>query len=340
MHWQPADCSRASCVGAIVALACTVLAPGMAHAEAIEPAVLDYAVAPNAEACPDAGAFGDAVTARLGYDPFSASAGRRVIARVEHAGSAYRGSVDLRDARGALLGSKTLEARKCDDLVSAMSFAVSMALDPRRTLRGPPAPAPVPAPMSVPANAPAAVSLPDPLPDASPEAERASTGRPPIRPHVFVGGAVATLGPIAGFTEVLIGGAGLRYGAASLDVEGRFYAPSSVSAGAGQVRTSTLGVAVLPCAHVDPFFVCANFFLGALQGAAETIEAPAQATTLFSQAGLRLGAAIPISGVGLEPYVDALATLTRTQVTFRGTPVWSTSAAGVNGGIRLVLHFQ
>jgi hypothetical protein len=182
--------------------------------------------------------------------------------------------------------------------------------------------------------------LPESVPPLSPSpADRASSPPRRVVPQIFASGGVAALGPVAGVAGAFSVGAGLRYGAISFDLEGRYLAPSAEAAGTGQVRTSTIGVSLLPCVHRGPAFLCANVFFGALQGAAEGVDAPQQATTFFSQAGVRLGAAIPIARVRLEPFVDGLATLTSTEVMFRGVSVWSSRPVGLSGGIRFVLPF-
>jgi hypothetical protein len=135
-------------------------------------------------------------------------------------------------------------------------------------------------------------------------------------------------------------GAGLRYGSAAIDLEGRFMPASVAEVEGGRVRTSTLGISVLPCAYIDPMFVCTNVTVGALQGKAEGVDTPQSATTMFAQAGGRLGVVIRLMPrATLDPFVEALATLTRTHLNFRGREVWSTSALGVQGGVRLAVHF-
>ena len=322
-----------------------LFAAATAHAapDASRLAALDYS-ASDLGTCPDAATFRDAVAAHLGYDPFVSGGPRTVQARIRRAGHAFRGTVELRDATGgAVLGAKTLESSRCDELVSTMSFAVSMAIDPVRALQAKPGPAAAeaepsaaapPLPVTSPAHiAPRAASeLSSRLPPAPP-ARRLS-----LLPRVFAGGGVAALGPIAGgMTATFAAGAGLAYGAAFVDLEGRFLAPSSEAAGDGQVRTSTFALALLPCARLSPLFACAEASFGALQGAGETTDGES-ATTFFSQAGVRFGAAIHTAWFDIEPIADGLATLTRTEATFRGSEVWSTHPLGLSGGARLVMN--
>jgi hypothetical protein len=287
--------------------------------------------------CPDVVGFEEGVAARLGYDPFTQGAKRQLRARVHRVGATFRGTVELVDEQFRILGTKTLDASKCEDLVSAITLAASMAIDPFHFLRPPTSES---SSESAPPILPLVPSLPmstqpasEPIPDAVPP--RAAR----VIPVAFVEGGVAAFGPVAGVAPAFGLGAGMHYRAFSLDILGRYVAPATEAAGAGQVRTSTIGVALLPCARPGFFFVCANVFVGALQGAALDVASPENATTFFSQAGIRLGGSIPVHGTRVEPFVDGLATLTPTDAAFRGVNVWSTRPVGFAGGIRVAYPF-
>jgi hypothetical protein len=300
----------------------------------VEPVTVDYDVPAG---CPDVVGFGEGVAARLGYDPFTQGAKRHLRARIHRVGTTLRGTVELVDERSRILGTKTLDASKCDDLVSAMTLAASMAIDPFHFLRPPTTEslsesAPPIQPVRAPAPTPTRLAS-ERIPDA--------VARPAARmiPDAFVEGGVAGFGPVAGVAPAFGLGAGLRYRAFSFDVFGRYVAPATEAAGAGQVRTSTIGIALLPCARPGFFFVCANVFVGALQGAALGVDSPENATTFFSQAGIRLGGTIPVYRTRVEPFVDGLATLTPTDAAFRGVNVWSTRPLGFATGIRVAYPF-
>jgi hypothetical protein len=322
-------------------LVATGLSATSARADAEQAMTLDFEVAPGADGCPDAHAFGDAVAAHLGYDPFGGVGTRSIRARIRAVGSHVTGSIELLDDKGALLGSKSLESNRCEDLVSAMSFAVGMAIDPSRTLHASTRTAPVVAPVA-------------PLPEQPPlphEEDAAVPAEPlPVKPgpglrfvpSLLAGGGVAGLGPVAGVGAVAYAGVGVRYGAASLELEGRYGAPSSEGIGGNkEVTTSTIGAALIPCAHWGPIFVCGQLFLGVLQGQAAGIEHAQGQTTVFSQVGARGGVAIPLpwAPLALEPFVDGLVTLTPTELQILGGTVWSTRPVEVVGGVRAVLHF-
>jgi hypothetical protein len=324
--------------GRTVALAFAFLAlPRAAFgADDLEPTALEYRVEPADDVCPAAVAFRDGIAARLGYDPFTANGARVLRARVGRSGASFRGVVELYEGP-LVLGSKTLAASRCDELVSSMTLAASMAIDPMRVLRPPQAL------VATEIAATKAETSPTPPPVAqltlSTDRDRAETRSPPVVPRVFASAGVAGLGPVRGVAAAFGVGAGLRYRAVSLDLEGHFVAPSSTEAGAGQVTTTAIGVALLPCVHTGPLFFCGELLLGELHGSAEGIDNAQQATTFLSQAGVRVGASIPFSRVYFEPFVDGLATLTTTEFEFRGADVWSSRPFGFTGGVRVALPF-
>ena len=301
-------------------------------------ATLQYRIANNLSDCPDEEQLRGAVSARLGYDPFHQEGTRDVAISLTRKGKAIEGRFELRDERGRESAKRTLTAKRCDELVAALALAISIAIDPDRALlphrehaiQSEPS-LPTLAPKS---EAPDARQLPAaPLNLALPPPRR------PLLSRVHLALGTAGLGQVGNVAAFIGAGASLRYGAFGTELEARFLPPSSEKVGAGRVRTSTMAVAILPCAHFDPVFLCGNFSIGALQGEAEGIEAPDKATTAFAQGGIRVGAAITFAKrLSLEPFVDGLVTLTRTRITFRGQEVWATGIFGIEGGLRLALH--
>src|SRR5688572_14895949 len=121
-------------------------------------AQLDYGAAPG---CPSVAGFEAVVTGRLGYSPFRASAGERVIVRIESSGRTLEGRLEWRDATGGWIGEQTFPSRTgdCNELARAMGFALALQIQlmattasatPREAATPPAAsaPAPTPAPPS------------------------------------------------------------------------------------------------------------------------------------------------------------------------------------------------
>lgn len=325
----------------LVVLICSLLASKSAHADTEQARVLDYGVAPDVSGCADAQTFGDLVAEHLGYNPFamsgSSAATGLVRTRIKSKGAGSAGTIEIFDMGGTLLGSKSLESKSCDDLGSAMSFAVALAIDPTRALSANKS-KPTPAPLVI-ARTPTKQAISD-APVVSPAAPKINpSSQMRVEPQLALGGGVAGFGPAAGVAPAFTVGFGARYGVGSLELEGRYLAPSSENVAGGKITTTTVGGAIVPCAHVGPIFLCGQFFLGALQGSAD-ISNEQGATTLFAQAGVRVGVSIPVMAMlRIEPFADGLVTLTPTTLKFLADPVWSADSFGVVGGIRIVVHF-
>ena len=138
---------------ATVAALATVLAS--VTASATPSARLVYSRAHGAESCPDEQALRDAVSARVGYDPFFPWAKQTIIAAVAPGSSrGFTASVSLVDEHDVDHGSRTLSTQgECRELVDVAALAIAIAIDPRSLIPhpaptasedvGPPPPAPV-----------------------------------------------------------------------------------------------------------------------------------------------------------------------------------------------------
>src|SRR5262245_34038263 len=122
--------------GRRVALLAVVLLGVDARSSFAEPrrAQLRYARGPGAERCPDDATLRAAVTARLGYDPFTAVADGDVTiitVAIARAGRGLRAVIDL-EARGSPAGRRVLASPRpgCDDLAPTLELAISIAIDP------------------------------------------------------------------------------------------------------------------------------------------------------------------------------------------------------------------
>src|SRR5204862_4286698 len=99
--------------------------------------------------CPDEQTLRNAVSARLGYDPFRPDAERTlqvdIVVDRRHERRGLRAHVELRDAAGNSAGSRDIGSQRsdCGELASALTLAISIAIDPMILTRPtPPAPAP------------------------------------------------------------------------------------------------------------------------------------------------------------------------------------------------------
>jgi len=325
-----------------------MLAAFPAEAADKNPFKLEYSVAEDAEGCPDESGLRAKVAARLGYDPFAPTASRTIVTRIRKVGGKLVSRIELHDASGKLRGVRELEAGTCADLAASTSFAMAVAIDPEEAHAAKPEVAPVPIPVPVPVPVPAPAPSGPPLPPRSPEAPTATPKLPeappkvPWVPTISLGFYGAGLGPYATFSGGGTAGLWLEHGALGLGLEGRASIPSSTAVGTGRVRSNIMGVSPAGCARVSGAAFCAHVFLGALQGAAEGVEAPEKQSTFFSAVGLRASYRwYPVQGAGfaLEPYVGSDFVLTRTRLNFRGQEVWSTSPVTVELGLRAAYSF-
>lgn len=156
--------SVAISIGAVIAI---FAPPADARDEA--QARLRYERSAAAAACVDESGMRDAVAARLGYDPFVADAAEGVAIALDRRGGQWQAHIVLEDGARAKKGARSLSSREksCDELVSAVSLAVALAIDPMH-FSPPAAAASGPAPASE-SPAPAPASGP---PRGQPEAPR------------------------------------------------------------------------------------------------------------------------------------------------------------------------
>jgi hypothetical protein len=146
-------------------------AASASEAKPSQAAQLSYLRGPGAQLCPEEAFLREAVAAELGYDPFAENARRKVSATIEREGSRLRAHVEIHDAQGRPQGARdlTTETLDCNELVSSIALAVSIAIDPRAAAQSrPPAPArpttPWTAPAAPVAEPPPGPSAPAPLP--------------------------------------------------------------------------------------------------------------------------------------------------------------------------------
>jgi hypothetical protein len=304
-------------------------------------AVLVYERADAAAGCPDEAGVRNAVSGRLGYDPFTGMSDRTVVARIRRAARGLVADVELRDAAGALRGSRQLTSTKgdCRELAAAMDLAISIAIDPLVLSRpSAPAPAPVLAPPAPTAGTPAASAPPAP-PAMPPPAVVVPPGGPRDRITVRTSlGTVASLGSAPGLALGFTAQVGLRWRLASVGLEGRADLPASADiADLGRVKSSLLVATLAPCGHGRLLLACALVSVGTLQGAGERVAQPRQESTFYAAAGARLGAELPLVRVlYLRVHLDLLATLTRTTLHLDDKPAWITppvsGALGISVG--------
>lgn len=330
----------------MLCLIATVAGP----AGAFPSARLVYQRSPGAESCPDESALRHAVTERLGYDPFFPWADRTIVARIMQRAASLDGSVELLDSKGLVKGSRRLQApaTQCEELVSGLALAISIAVDPSsldpaatRPDSDTPDPEGVewaeaqegdPTRPELPADAPA-------VDRSAGEATAPATASARWRPELSAG-AVASVGlaPSSGFGPVL--GVGLRQGIATYALEGRLQFVRDLTLDKGTV-TSRLGdIALLGCLRPSVFVACVELSAGRLVVEGKGVDQPGKDALWVARIGPRAGFEIPVSEfLAVRTLADALFSLRRADVQLDGEVVWESPLAGGLFSLDLVGHF-
>ncbi len=266
--------------------------PSSALARATPLARLVYMRGPGAEQCPQQMELRMMVIARLGYDPFSATASRVVLAKVERTGDELRAKVDLANADGSIEGVRELSApaADCSALMRALALSISIAIDPSGALvkreAGPTSEA-------------AGGSM------APPEAE--STEALPARAsqplsqqrslRYFTGaGLHLTYGaaPALGYGGDLI--VGSRYRDFSLSLEGRADPMVMTSSGVGgEIGAMFMLASLVPCAHWRMLAFCGLGSAGFMRASSQYILVSSSQTGAYAAAGARVSLQWPIA---------------------------------------------
>jgi hypothetical protein len=360
--------SRAPQPRALVVFA-ALAAPSLAGLLAARPAgAAEPATAPSAvrlvwvrgertENCDDRAGIARRVSARLGRDVFSDAAPRAIEGVVQHDGEHWAARLYLRDADGALVGSRNLtsDAPDCEPLEAAVTLAIALAIDPDAALRAPPTvaqtappavesprPAPAPIPPTAPPAAPPPAAAPSPFPvpnrpQASPEP--LAPARSPRRDGVRVtarGVIAAGLLPSAspGFAwsaetpagRVVLGTAGVLYLPETRTAEGDF---------AFGLTLAWLGA----CAQAwgeraVSLAVCGKVLLGAIHAVVYKLEPTEPGDRIWSGASLAGQARFRIVGpLVVELGAEMVVPFTRSRFMVSGgdAPVFQESAVGAVG---------
>ncbi len=321
-----------------IAAALTIaLAAPFAIADA-PPTKLVYSRGAGAEACPEEAALRADVGARLGHDPFVDPADRTLTARIVKEGVLLRGSIELRDAAGAITGTRTLESKQldCKELSAAMSLAIALALDPIAATTPKPSAAPSPSPSPSPSPTPS----PSPSPSPTPAPTPSPTPSPPPPPPSSLNASIGVLGAggfaprsNVGFTA----GVAYRTRRWSLGAEARRDLPVTSE----HATSSILAVSLLPCIVRGPLGLCGIAALGAIQASGSDVTTPRSDTGLWAAVGVRLALELPIyAPIALGIHADGMAPLVRTSLRLSGTDVWTTPTFAAAVGLKIILHFE
>jgi hypothetical protein len=98
----------------------------------IRPVALEYEKTDGAQSCPDQAALEQAVTIRLGQNPFSVQAPKKLRLRLARVGHQLQAVLTSFTAEGTEAGNRVLSSSSlnCSELAAALEFALVLAIDP------------------------------------------------------------------------------------------------------------------------------------------------------------------------------------------------------------------
>jgi hypothetical protein len=312
---------------------------------------LEYVLGNDASRCPDEVDFRGAVRARMGRDPFVATADNVVHVAVERANGLLTASVRLTDARGQLLGARTVSSRSsdCREVMEAATLAVSVALESLPDVPTPPAVVDAAVDDADGSDAVATNTEPDALTPsedggdtslaesdaAEPvDAEITATPTPEQRVHPTLGfGAVGSLGvlPAPSFGGWLT--LTVRWPRVSFAADARVDAPSGADFPPnGSMSAWDFAANLVACAHFGPFAACGLVGGTELFASGRNVDAPNDASTFIVHAGLRAAVEIRVvRWLHLAARFDTVAPFGRAVIRLNATDVWT--APWINGSL-------
>jgi hypothetical protein len=304
---------------------------------------LVYARGAGAETCPDESALRQAVTSRVGYDPFFPWAPLTVTVELTREGGHLRGRVVLVDDKGMEKGAQTLESADatCEDLLASVALAVSVALDavppPASPHEDPPA-APEKTEASPPAPAPSAPAL---LPVAKKDAPATQPATSPASHGVSLWLAAHGRISAGAWSTAAVGPAlslEARLDHLGLALEGRYDVASAVAVGpSAQATVSRATGSLLPCAHFAWFAACGLATVGETWARGD-LAAPKTDSAPYAAFGARVGVDVPlVSKLRLLGTADVVGVATRTNIAVEGgsSPV-ANGPVELSGGVALL----
>jgi hypothetical protein len=311
------------------------LAVVSASPKAAEGARIDYLRNPGAESCADENSLRQAVAAHLGYDPFRADAQRILIVRVDKTPHGWSASLELHDAKGALLGERHLDSSgsDCSELSSALALALSIAIDPL-VLSRPKKSTPTP-------EVPTQVT---PVkPPSTPTSTSTSAPTTPSSPTFFPFADLGLDGSLGDTPSWAFGawvGVGLRWADVSLGLEVHATLPSRQAAEGGWVVASLLEATAVPCWHRSYFGVCSLLSAGTLEGKGEELMGARSVSSPYVALGARLQVAVPREArFAAAVHLDLMVPVVRTTLFVGNEPVWTLSPVALSLGLEGLSFF-
>jgi len=343
-----------------VLAACTALVAAQASARAAAPTLvsLEYEIAPGIDGCPGAEQFRASVGRQLGYDPFRATAEKRVAVQIARKEIGFDGRIRWSDAEGQWVGDRRLSSRRgeCADIAASLAFSVAVQIQLLAALAPAPAvdpnaapaatdttPTAVPTPAasreetaparekrSAAAAGPVEVALPAPPPEPSSEF-RLSIGAGPSL-------AISVAPHTAGLARLFASG---RVGHFSLEIAGDAALPVTQTDAAGRgFKMDRFAAEAAACGHVSLLAACLTGTAGRLQAHGLGVDMKESPAAWFSQLGARIAASYDFSDrYFAAARVDGLVMTAPVNVMLNQTLIWTTPRVGAVLGLDLGARF-
>lgn len=337
-RWQPAALLAIGLCASSVA----------ARAEPGDATRLEYARDDGAQHCPDRTALREAVSKRLGYDPFFPAARQAIVVEITSVDDGLRAQLRLLDEDGIIRGSRELHERReqCEELVASLALAISIALDPAAALDVPErAGATAPAAeggatadttQTAPASEPPVEAKPPEPAHVATTARPGSTSRAAQPSTHFVGRAqgFSALGTAPALAFGFRLGAGFQRDWFALSGEFADQLPTSTEVEGGVASVSLLSFALVPCYSRSWARGCVLASVGSLTTEGKRVPEPYRQSTVQVSVGARLAFAPALSkNLRLLIDLDVLKPLVPVTLRLQDRDVWSspwlTAAAGL-----------
>jgi hypothetical protein len=303
---------------------------------------------PRAENCPDDAAIRAGVTAQLGYQPFSDPGDRVFVVVIDGADGRYSATVSLQDAAGHPVGLQQLTYRltSCDELVEAIELAIAVAIDPlavapeRAVTSQPSAPLKqgTGAASSTPPTTATTTATPNPTATLTSTATVQPRKEPTHRDWRISAGVAAAFSAAPTTVPSLSAGLEVRFPSYSIGLEARGDIASHQPVTGGNLRTSLLFGALVPCYYWRFLGACGLIGAGAEQSAGVGLKPSLTVSTPYFALGARAAADLALTRwLWVRPHVDLWVPIARTTVFAAEEQVWHTPAASPVAGLTLVV---
>lgn len=302
----------------------------------MEAIALETEVSADARTCASAEVLRAKIAERLGRDPFSETAARKIhVAFTRDKTRAWTADLALLDASGNASGARAIknQGATCEPLVTSVVFTIAVLLEDLEPATPKPAPPPPPPPGP---SAPSSTTEEEKDEPVPPPAAHAADGRT-VRLDASLGptGAFGTAPALSAGGEL---GVGVDVARFRIEIGGRAYLPAS-SDDAVAVRTRTIVGRLAPCHGWTAFSACAVGVVGSVSGEAvgEAVASSKLEAQPYAAAGL--GVVTRLFFVDdllfVRASVDALLSITRTGFDVGDRRVWTVPAFAAAGTIAL-----